>query len=312
MFITALIGLLTLAAIVAFGIAIFGKNPMIAGTYSREPEEYPLKRISLLSGVGLLVLTFIVSALSMVTIVGATEVGVPVAFGRVYAPLESGVHVVAPWQKVETYPIRPVTVELSGENRVLARTADAGQMSVEIAARWKVDPVRAKDLYMQVRTGNDDRISEDIVVKNLRQAVGQVYSMTSNLDAINDRDKTTLQILDQLNVQLKAYGILIEDVNLRSVEPDAKTAATIATYASQQQATRIAEEAKKTAAIEAERRVIEAAGLEKSAKALARMTPAQIQVLCMQVWQQVMTKAIDEGVSVYTSPCGSTTSVIAK
>ena len=185
-------------------------------------------------------------------------------------------------------------------------------MSVEIAARWKVDPSRAKDLYMQVRTGDDTRISEDIVVKNLRQAVGQVYSMTSNLDAINDRDKTTAEILNQLNKQLSAYGIIIEDVNLRSVEPDAKTAATIATFASQQQATRIAEEAKKTAAIEAERRVIEAEGLEKSAKALANMSPTQIKVLCMQVWQQVVTKAVDEHVAVYTNPCSDGATVIAK
>jgi regulator of protease activity HflC (stomatin/prohibitin superfamily) len=133
-------------------------------------------------------------------------------------------------------------------------------MQVEVAARWKVLPADAKNLFMQVRTGDDDRISQDIVVKNLRQAVGSVYSVTGNLDALNDRTKTTQAIKDQLQEQLTAYGIQIEDVNLRSVEPDEKTANTIALYASQQQATRIAEEAKKTATIESQRRLIEAQG----------------------------------------------------
>jgi regulator of protease activity HflC (stomatin/prohibitin superfamily) len=177
-------------------------------------------------------------------------------------------------------------------------------MSVEVAARWKVNPADAKELYMQVRTGDDDRISQDIVLKNLRQAVGQVYSATANLDAMNDRTKTTAAIKAQLQEQLDAYGIEVEDVNLRSVEPDAATAATISKFSSQQQATRIAEEAKKTAQIEAQRRLIEAQGLEQSANAVTNIDADSAKILCMQIWQQVVGKGIEQGVSVYTNPCG--------
>jgi regulator of protease activity HflC (stomatin/prohibitin superfamily) len=191
-------------------------------------------------------------------------------------------------------------VELAGDEKIVARTADAGQMGVEVAARWKVDPAKAKELYMQVRTGDDDRISQDIVVKNLRQAVGQVYSVTGNLDALNDRTKTTEAIKQQLDEQLTKYGIVIEDVNLRSVEPDEKTANTIALYASQQQATRIAEEAKKTATIEAQRRLIEAQGLESAARAVSGISQEEAAVLCIQVWQQTVTNS---NTPVYTSPC---------
>lgn len=243
--------------------------------------------------------------------VGATEVGIPVSFGTVGEPLNPGIHFVAPWVNVETYPTRPVTVELAGDSKIVARTGDAGQMAVEVAARWKVDPTRARDLYLQVRTGDDERISNEIVTKNLRQAVGQVYSVTGNLDAINDRTKVTQEIKDQLTEQLAAYGITVEDINLRSVEPDEKTAATIAAYASQQQATRIAEEAKKTAEIEAQRRLIEANGLQAAADAVNSVSDAQAAILCMQVWQQTVAKAIEAGQPVYTSPCGGASTTIA-
>lgn len=244
--------------------------------------------------------------------VSATEVGVPVSFGTVGEPLDPGVHFVAPWVEVDTYPTRPVTVELSGDEKILARTADAGQMTVEIAARWQVHASKAKDLYLQVRTGDDDKISHDVVVKNLRQAVGVVYSGITNLDAINDRAKVSAAIKDQLQTQLNTYGIDVVDINMRSVEPDERTATTLAAFASQQQATRIATEAKKTATIEAERRKIEADGIKAAAAAVSGVTGTEAQVVCMQIWQQVVSKAVEAGQPVYTSPCGaSATSVVA-
>jgi regulator of protease activity HflC (stomatin/prohibitin superfamily) len=275
-------------------------------------DEINPKRVARITTSALGLVTVVTLFATTFTIVKATEVAVPVSFGQVSDPLRSGVHFVAPWVSVETYPTRPVTIELSGNEKILARTADAGQMTVEIAARWRVEASEAKQLYLQVRTGDDDRISQDIVVKNLRQAVGQVYSVTGNLDALNDRVKTTQAIMDQMAVQLKKYGITIEDINLRSVEPDEKTAATISQYASQQQATRIAEEAKKTATIEAERRVIEAQGLKRSAAAAGGMSASELQSVCMQVWQQVVTRGIDKGVTVYTNPCAAGATVIAK
>jgi regulator of protease activity HflC (stomatin/prohibitin superfamily) len=247
------------------------------------------------------------------TVVPATEVGVPVAFGHVSEHLNPGVHFVAPWTTVDKYPTRPVTVQLTGNDKVIARTADAGQMQVEVAARWRVEKEDAKTLYFQSRTGDINNISDTIVLPNLRQAVGQVYSVTGNLDAISDRERVAEDIRKQLNKQLAHYGIVVDSVAMRSVEPDNATAATISQFASQQQATRIAEEAKKTATIEAERRLIEAQGLKKSASAAGGMSSSEMQSVCMQVWQQVVTKGIEKGVTVYTTPCGNlATTVIAK
>jgi regulator of protease activity HflC (stomatin/prohibitin superfamily) len=295
MFMAVIIGILALFTIGAIVAAFI---------VPKEDEGYHPRRWAIITAAVLLFFTVLATGLSTAKVVGPTEVGVPVSFGNVGEPMQPGLTFVAPWVDVETYPTRPVTVELSGDSTIVARTADAGQMRVEVAARWKVNPQNAKNLYLQVRTGDDDRISQDIVVKNLRQAVGQVYSVTGNLDALNDRTKATRAIYDQLNEQLQPYGIIIEDINLRSVEPDEKTANTIALYASQQQATRIAEEAKKTATIEAQRRLIEAQGLEQSANAVTNIDADSAKILCMQIWQQVVGKGIEAGVPIYTNPCG--------
>lgn len=297
MFIAILIAFLAIITLVGLAVGIFASKPV-------DRRDAPVKAIGWWTFAIGLILTLIVGFFGTVRIVGPTEVGVPVSFGTVGDPIKSGLNVVAPWVDVETYPTRPVTVELSGDQVILARTADAGQMSVEVAVRWKVKPEDAKELFMQVRTGDDDRISQDIVAKNLRQAVGQVYSTTANLDAMNDRTKATVAIKEQLQEQLDAYGIQIEDVNLRSVEPDAATAATISKFSSQQQATRIAEEAKKTATIESQRRLIEAQGLEQAANAVTDIDSDSAKVLCMQIWQQVVSKGIEQGVAIYTNPCG--------
>lgn len=274
--------------------------------------QHPRRFVNLIAG-GISLVTVLTFFFSSLTIVSATEVGVPVSFGYVGDHLNSGVHFVAPWTTVDKYPTRPVTVQLAGGEKVIARTADAGQMSVEIAARWRVEQKDAKTLYFQSRTGDINAISDTIVLPNLRQAVGQVYSVTGNLDAISDRERVAEDIRKQLNKQLLHYGIIVDTVSMRSVEPDNATAATISQYASQQQATRIAEEAKKTATIEAERRLIEAQGLKKAAQAAGGMSTSELQSVCMQVWQQVITKGIEKGVSVYTNPCAnSSVSVITK
>jgi len=283
---------------------------LIGLPYSRKSTDTDLKAIGTGVSLGALVIGIIGLFFSSFTVVQATQVGVPVSFGHVGKPLDNGIHFVAPWTNVEEYPIRPLTVQLTGNEKVIARTADAGQMSVEIAARWRVEKQDAEKLYYQSRTGDLNAISDNIVLPNLRQAVGQIYSVTGNLDAISNRDKVAEDIRIQLNKQLIPYGITVDTVSMRSVEPDAATASTISLYASQQQATRIAQEATKTATIEAQRRLIEAQGLKTAASAAAGMTASELQSVCMQVWQQVISKGIDKGVPVYTNPCSSATSSV--
>lgn len=301
---TIFIGVFAIIALISVVVAVKASKT-IKSSDQYEDDAVFIRRAGIITGSVTGALAVIVLFVSTFTVIGATNVGVPISFGQVGEPLNPGVHFVAPWVRVEDYPTRPVTVELAGENLVLARTAGAGALRVEVAVRWKVDPSRAKDLYLQVRTGDDDRISREIVEKNLRQAVGEIYQMTANLDATQNRDKVTADILARLNTQLDAYGITIEDVNLRSVEPDDKTAETISQLSRQEQATRIAEEGKRTAAVEAERRSIEAEGIRLAAELLAGIAPTAADILCQQAWERQQGAANSAGRSLFTTPCGN-------
>lgn len=239
----------------------------------------------------------------------AAEVGVPVTLGKLGAAMQPGLHVVAPWTRVETFPTRPVNVELSGESEVTARTRDAGGMRVGVATRWKVEPEMAPELYLQVRTGDDAKISDTIVTPNLRQAVGLVYSQTGNLDANSDRAGVTAAIQKSLVDQLKRYGITVEDVNIRYVNPDDAVNDSIARFAAQQQATRIAEEGVKTSAAEAERQRVVAEGQKAAASQLRDISDAQANLLCVQTWERVMTESTKAGVPVYGNPCSGSSGV---
>lgn len=247
---------------------------------------------------------------SSVVVISPTEIGVPVAAGTVGEPLNPGIQVKAPWVSVETYPTRPVVVELAGDARVNSRTADAGQLGVEVATRWQVDPARAAELYLQVRTGDDEQISNDLIIKNLRQATNSVYSATGSLVALKDSAATAALIKSELQEQLDKYGVIVEDVNIRSVTPDDRTATVVARKAQQEQETAIATEAKKTAEIEAQRRLIEAQGLKKAATALKGLTPAEASLLCQQTWERANKSAIEAGLVLNTSPCGGSSAGI--
>ncbi len=296
-------GIFLFLALIAFGIGIFFKSYT-----DYNGDEIAIRGKAFASGAGIFALFAITLFFSSFTVVNATQVGVPVAFGHVGKPLDNGVHFVAPWTTVEEYPIRPITVQLTASDAVIARTADAGQMTVQLAARWRVERQDASTLYYQSRTGDLQSITDNIVLPNLRQAVGQIYSVTGNLDAISNRDKVAEEIRVQLNKQLSVYGITVDTVSMRSVEPDATTAATISQYAAQQQATRIATEATKTATIEAQRRLIEAQGIDAAGKAVSNLTAAQLAAVCIQVWQQTINSGLAKGVPVYTNPCSNTSS----
>lgn len=248
-------------------------------------------------------LSIIITITTCVTVVGAAETGVPVTFGRIGSPMSSGIHTKAPWTKVHGFPKRPLPVD---DMDVKVRSSQAGQFGVTVAARWHIDPAHATDTYLQVRTGSTGKISKDIVGKALGQAVSEVYAQMENVQAVNDRAGAQDRIRTALASATQRYGVQIDDVFLRQVEPDRVTADAIARYASQQQETKIARESQKTATEEARRRKIEAEGLRSAAAGIpSGVSDGQVTLLCAQAWERMATRAIAAGVSLYTSPCAA-------
>jgi regulator of protease activity HflC (stomatin/prohibitin superfamily) len=293
-FVTIIVILLVIVGLlVAIGSAIGGEGDGRGG--------------GIAGGVFLVLIGIVVWGFVAFTQVKATEVGVPVTFGKVGAPLESGVHWVKPWTNVEKFPIRPLTTE----QQVGVRTAEGGKVTAQVAARWVVIKEKASETYFQARTGDDDEIQKRIVDPNLRQAVNTVYSGKTNIDAANDRTEAPDAILTEARRLLAPYGIDVTTVLLRQVDPDDGTARAVAQFAAEQQKTRIAEQAKLTAIQQAAANLEAAKGLKAAAGELPNLSPEQAVQVCAQTWERMAAKAIEAGVSLYTSPCGSGATVAA-
>lgn len=269
-----------------------------------------LKRLLKLCGTAIIGIWLIVLFFSTFVVVQGYETGVPVAFGNVGHPMGSGAHFVAPWVNVETYPKRPLNVP----NVVgTARTSQSGQFTVTLGARWYTD--NASELYYQVRTGDENTITQTVVDPAEAQAIQNVYSNITNQQAINDRAHVEQLLLDETQRQLDRYGIKVDAVFLRSSEPDQHTSDVLAQLTSQQQQTEIAKAAQQTAIEQGKVQRQQADNLTAASQQLpANLTPQQQQLLCAQIWERAVTSAIARGVPLYTAPCGSSSSpaVIAK
>lgn len=275
-----------------------------------DPEGKEDRQILTISGALSAAALSVTVFLCTFTVVQGYEVGVPVTFGNVGKPMNSGAHVMAPWTRVETYPTRPLTVP---DVQIKARTSQGGMFTITIGARWSVDRAGARELYFQARTGDEEEITKKIVDKALGQTTQNVYSRLDNAAAINDRAGVEHKLLDELSKQLKQFGITANSIFLREVEPDKATASTIAQLTAQQQATKVAIASQQTATERAKAQRITADGLRAAAAATPpNLTPQQVQLLCLQAWERQVSEATSRGVIVYTAPCSRAPQAIAK
>lgn len=282
---------LAIVAALAFAVATFAPKdePEVRGGFG-------------VAGVVFLLLGGLFVLLASTVQVKATEVGVPVTFGKIGKPVQSGLHGVNPFTQVNKLPTRPVTVD----QQVNAATSQAGTYTVDISARWATDRENASKLYQQARTGDEDAISNKIVSKSLSQAVNDVYAGFTNVEANEKRTTIAPEVARRLSILMLPYGIDVTDVNLRSSVPDDKTSDSIKALAAEQQKTKLADQARLTAIAEANARVETAKGVSRSAKELASLSKNEQDAAKVQAWERVIKDAAGRGVPVYTDPFGGT------
>jgi regulator of protease activity HflC (stomatin/prohibitin superfamily) len=236
--------------------------------------------------------------------VSATEVGVPVTLGKVGIPVSSGVHFKAPLTSIETLPIRPFT--LPEDIQVSARTNQGGNVVAKYGARWVVDPKEAGSVYLQVRTGDEEKISKDLVEKSLATAVGNAYSKYDNSTATTARVQAETEVTAEVNRILDPYGVKVTQVFLRQVDPDDKTKDSLNKLSASKNKTLIAEQEVKTAEQEALAAQARAKGAQEATNQIPKdLSPQQITLYCAQLWAQAQSDATEKGQTLWTTPCDS-------
>lgn len=253
----------------------------------------------------------LLAIVSCVYVVGAYEVGVPVAFGKIGTPWNSGVHFKTPFTSVTSFSTRPVDLNLSGDDVVEVRSSQGGVMYAELTVKWAVTPARAVELYRLA--GTEEAIQQRLVHPDSREIVRNVFARhTSEEGYATGREKINAEIGKLIKERLAPRGIDVTTVNLRNVKPSEKLQDQIDKKIQQEQETLRAKEAALTAKAKAEQSRIEAEAAAERKRIESEATAKANRTLNKSLTDKVLLSQCIEAYEsaaqanpVYAVPCGT-------
>ncbi|MET8858214.1 prohibitin family protein [Streptomyces sp. NPDC004579] len=235
-----------------------------------------------------------------VHVVSASEVGVPVTFGKTGTPLVSGIHFTSPFTDVTSFSTRPVDLDLNGKDVVEVRSSQGGVLYADVTIKWAVVPAKAIEMYRLA--GTEDAVEERLVLPDSREIVRNVFAKhTSEEGYASGREQISSEIADLVKERLAPRGIDVTSVNLRNVRPSEKLQDQIDKKIQQEQATERATEAARTAKAEAERKRIEAEGIARANKIIEQsLSDKVLYNQCLEAYKEAA-----KSNPVYAVPCGT-------
>ncbi|MEU4166287.1 prohibitin family protein [Streptomyces sp. NPDC026665] len=235
-----------------------------------------------------------------VHVVSASEVGVPVTFGKTGTPLNSGIHFKSPFTDVTSFSTRPVDLDLNGKDVVEVRSSQGGVLYADVTIKWAVVPAEAVELYRLA--GSEDAVEERLVLPDSREIIRNVFAKhTSEEGYASAREQISSEIAALVKERLAPRGIDVTSVNLRNVKPSEKLQDQIDKKIQQEQATERATEAARTAKAEAERKRIEAEGIARANKIIERsLSDKVLYNQCLEAYKEAA-----KANPVYAVPCGT-------
>ncbi|MFE2536567.1 prohibitin family protein [Streptomyces sp. NPDC059371] len=235
-----------------------------------------------------------------VHVVSASEVGVPVTFGKTGTPLVSGIHFKSPFTDITSFSTRPVDLDLIGKDVVEVRSSQGGVLYADVTIKWAVVPAKAIELYRLA--GSEDAVEERLVLPDSREIIRNVFAKhTSEEGYASGREQISSEIAGLVKERLAPRGIDVTSVNLRNVRPSEKLQDQIDKKIQQEQATERATEAARTAKAEAERKRIEAEGIARANKIIERsLSDKVLYNQCIEAYKEAA-----KANPVYVVPCGT-------
>ena len=189
-----------------------------------------MSRIAI-AAIAALVVLFVLAEASLFT-VDQTEQVLVTQFGEVVRPIsDPGLHAKIPFvQSVITFDKRLLNLELPGEQVILG---DQRRLVVDSFTVFRItNPLLYYQSVGTVEDGIRGRLNS-IVSASLRR----VLANNKLLDVLSaKRDQIMATIRDQVNVEMKGFGVSIEDVRIRRADlPDENTKAVLSRMQSERQ-----------------------------------------------------------------------------
>lgn len=196
----------------------------------------------------------------MISIIPARSVGVPVTFGRPGDSMSNGVHVVAPWTKVEKFSTALQDINLAKGNKgpngcVTVRIGNNANACVDINGQWKISKTGdgVVELYKEFKTF--DAVETRLVRRQLENALSVVMSSYNPLAGIGtengaSEERTLPDLAARVRDELQKAvgdGITVKKVQIPRVHHDKNTEKTLSDLNVEKGNTRIAEQRRLTA-----------------------------------------------------------------
>ena len=186
---------------------------------------------SLIAAIAALFVLLVLADASLFTVVQTEQVLVT-QFGRVVNVIEQpGLHVKMPFvQSVIPFDRRLLTVELPGEEVILG---DQRRLIVDSFAVFRItDPLLYYQSVGTVPEGIRGRLNS-IVSSSLRRVLGN----NKLLDVLSaDRDRIMARIREEVNAEMRGFGVSVEDVRIRRADlPEENTLAILKRMQSERQ-----------------------------------------------------------------------------
>lgn len=201
-------GTLALITVVCIAVAIFAEDGY------RAPWAVVSVILGLIAGVFFAFANF--------TVVDAGEVVVPVRFGEVQDVLtDDGIHRISPFADRVAMPIRTVELTFSSSQEDLqlgpisALSSEGGDVDVDVTILYHIDPTLAGLVYETVGTNWEEVLIKPYTRSTVRDCIPQ-FDIEEARTA--KRGEASNCIYEAMSVPLAARGIVIEEVQLRSME----------------------------------------------------------------------------------------------
>lgn len=182
--------------------------------------------------------------LSCITSVPTGNTGVVVTFGRVEDyTLDSGIHFVAPWQKVKKMDNKTqiYDVELS------CFSSDIQEVTIKYAVNYSIDKEHAQTIYKTIGENYVNTVMEPKVQESVK---GVVAKYTAE-QLIGQRGSLSAQVEDVLRIRLADYHINVVSTSLSDID-------FTESFTNAVEAKQVAEQNKLRAKTEQEQAIIEA------------------------------------------------------
>lgn len=245
--------------------------------------QYDLPKILSITSMASIALAVIFLTMASVTVIPAGNVGVQVLFGSVEdEALENGFHVINPLFNIREMDVRTQAYTMSGthgegqvkgDDAIEVLTSDGLTLKLEITVQYRLLPTAAPMVY---RTIGDDYI-EKIVRPEIRSALRDkaVNYLSTDLYSVKREDFVSkVQVL--LDEGFKKRGLVLEGVLLRDVALPAAVQQSINAKISAQQDAQKMEFVLQKEKQEADRKRIEAQGIQDFQRIIAMGLSQQI------------------------------------